>query len=354
MDKYTLFLDESSDKDKGYVLVSGFAIPDGQMELFEKSVLDIKKIFWKEEYINSNPTVLHCTELSVIYNNRRNPELYKYIKRNEYDIFKKMEHTKIKEIYDSMYVKLCEIMKIFNITVFGCLIDEKKFQYLFDENSKKILEDPYNIAIQVIIENFTHFLNKKNGVGYIVYEARNSSTNVDKNSLDMRMYDNFCKIKSISKGIPYVNLNSITNRIRYFNIVRKTEENAGVEFADFIAFNLLKSFSIGDDRDKSEFIKKIEKCLYNGAYLESDRDLRNFYGIRHIPEDFETVNELKKEVYRLRNSYKKIKKEKEDLIEKNKLLKNEKEELKVKLEMVKKENNVQSNKEKVIEENSLT
>lgn len=331
MDKYTLFLDESSDKNKGLTLVSGFAIPNTQLELFEKSILDIKKLFWKEEYINSNSTVLHCTELSLIYNNRHNSELYKYIKRKEYQFFKRMDHTKIKELYESMYIKLCEIMKTYDITVFGCLIDERRFEYLFDESSKRILEDPYNIALQVIVENFTHFLNKNNGVGYIMYESRNSESNVDKNSLDMRMYDNFCKIKSISKGIPYANSNSITNRIRYFDIVRKTEEKAGIELADFIAFNLFKSFSIGDNRDKSEFIKKIEKSVYNGTYLESDKDLKSFYGIRKIPEDYETVNKLSKELNMLRSAYKKIKKENKRLIEKNEVLKKEKEELKKKM-----------------------
>ena len=40
--------------------------------------------------------------------------------------------------------------------------------------------------------------------------------------------------------IPYINLDALTNRIRYFDIVRKKEENAGVEFADFIAYNLFK------------------------------------------------------------------------------------------------------------------
>lgn len=331
MDKYTLFLDESSDKSKGLTLVSGFAIPNAQLELFEKSILDIKKLFWEEEYINNNSTVLHCMELSLIYNNRRNNELYKYIKRKEYRIFKSMDHARIKELYNSMYIKLCEIMKIYDITVFGCLIDEKRFEYLFDESSKRILEDPYNIAFQVIIENFTHFLNKNNGVGYIMYEARNAESNVHKNSLDMQMYDNFCKIKSTSKGIPYANSNSITNRIRYFDIVRKTEEKAGVEFADFIAFNLFKSFSIGDNNDKSEFIKKIEKNVYNGTYLERDKDLKNFYGVRKIPEDYETVNKLNKELNKLRNAYKKIKKENEKLKEKNEVLKKEKDDLKKKI-----------------------
>ena len=242
-----------------------------------------------------------------------------------------MCHTKIKELYENMYIKLCKIIKNYDITVFGCLIDEKRFDYIFDESSKRILEDPYNIAFQVIVENFTHFLNKNNGVGYIMYEARNAESNVARNSLDMRMYDNFCKIKSVSKGIPYANSNSITNRIRYFDIVRKTEEKAGIEFADFIAFNLFKSFSISDDRDKSEFIKRIEKSVYNGTFLENDKNLKNFYGIRNIPEDYETVNKLNKELNTLRNAYKKIKKENKRLIEKNGVLKKEKEELKRKM-----------------------
>jgi hypothetical protein len=84
---------------------------------------------------------------------------------------------------------------------------------------------------------------------------------------------------------------------------------------------LFKSLSIGDERNKSEFIKKIEKCLYNGAYLENDRDLRKFYGIRYIPEDFETVNSLKSELAKIRNSYKKIKKEKDEFAKKNEILK---------------------------------
>lgn len=216
MDKYTLFLDESSDKDKGYVLVSGFAIPNSQIELFEKSILEIKKLYWEEEYINSNSTVLHCTELSLIYNNRKNPELYKYIKRSEYNFFKKLDCTQIKEKYEKMYAKLCEIMRNY----------------------------------------------------------------------------------------------------------------------------------------KSEFIKIVEKNIYNGNYLETDRDLRNFYGIRHIPEDYETVNTLKRELKKLRNAYKKVGREKENLVKKIEIMKKEKEELEEKIELLKemacqKNSNEQLEQEKV-------
>ena len=84
-------------------------------------------------------------------------------------------------------------------------------------------------------------------------------------------------------------------------------------------------------KSQSEFIKKIEKSVYNGTYLESDKDLKSFYGIRKIPEDYETVNKLSKELNMLRSAYKKIKKENKRLIEKNEVLKKEKEELKKKM-----------------------
>lgn len=323
MDKYTLFLDESSDKEKGIVLVAGFAIPNSQMELFSSSILEVKKLIWTEEYIKNNATILHCTELKTIYNNRRNPELYKFISRPEYRIFKKMNYNKLKDIYENIYIKLCEIIKNFDITVFGCKVDEKKFQYLFD-TSNRILEDSYNMSIQIIIENFSHFLNIKNGVGYIVYESRNNEENTHRKSPDVKMYENFCKIKSLSKGVPYVNQNLIANRIRYFDIIRKVRENPGLEFADFVVFNLYKSFFIGDPKDKTEFMKKIEKKIYNGGYSENVKMLKSFYGIRCIPEDYETINALTNNLERLQKAYKNLKKEKNNLLSKNDILKQEK------------------------------
>lgn len=331
MDKYTLFLDECNDKEKGYILVSGFAIPNNQLELFGQKIKEIKEIFWSKEYIDSHQTVLHCTELSVIHNNRKNRELYKYITRDEYNFFRRLSSSEIKDLYNRLYIKLSEVMKNFDITIFGCLIDKNRLDYIFDETSRKILEDPYNIAIQVIIENFTHFLNKRNGVGYIIYEARNAETNVSRNSLDMNMYDNFCKIKVVSKGLPYVNTNAITNRIRYFNIIRKTEENPGIEYADFITYNLFKSFFINDENDKSEFIKKVEKNIYKGELSEGEKDLSNFFGVRHIPEDFCAVDDLSKQLDKLKRAHKKLKKERDKLIEKNAILRREKEELKSKI-----------------------
>ena len=152
------------------------------------------------------------------------------------------------------------------------------------------------------------------------------------------MYENFCKIKSLSKGIPYVNQNLITNRIRYFDIIRKISENPGLEFADFVVFNLFKSFFIGDTNDKNEFMKKIEKKIYNGGYSENVKNLKSFYGVRCIPEDYKTIDTLTKKSERLQRAYKNLKKEKENLLSKNNILKQEKEAIKKQNSSLKEEN----------------
>lgn len=326
--EYTLYLDESKNVDKQLFLMSGFAIENSKFSTLQESMYNIKKIFWDEEYINNNSTILHSTELSMIYNNRKNKEKSKYIDREEYKIFKKMSSDDIKLKYHTMYNSLNEVVKKCNITTFGCLIDISDYNYLFDDKFKKISDDYFNISLQVIIENFVHFLYSVNAVGHIIYESRNSKNNIVRNSPDVKMYDNFCKIKASNKGIQHINSISISNKIRYISIVNKNDENSGLELADFITFNLLKGVSITNSSDKSEFIKKIEHTLYNGSYDLSEKDVRNFFGVRKIPQDFSYISTLEDRLKKLSKSYNNLKRERNNLVDLNKKLKEEKQKIK--------------------------
>lgn len=72
---YKLFLDESLDKEKKKFVVAGFAIESGKEMQINQRIYDAKKILWDEACIKNNETVLHCTELSVIKNNRKNKRI---------------------------------------------------------------------------------------------------------------------------------------------------------------------------------------------------------------------------------------------------------------------------------------
>lgn len=336
MEKYTLFLDESVNVDKNLLLMAGFAIKNNDTELLEKYILNVKKTFWEDEYIISHSTVLHCTELTTIYNNRNNPRKNRYINRDEYNIFKTMSPENIKNKYSEMYKRLCETIKKCNITIFGCIVDKNKYDYLFGDTCCKLIDDHYSIGLQTIIENFTHFLYTNNGVGDIVYESRNGDNDFHRRSPDVNMYNNFCAIKVANKGLQSINCNSISNRIRTLDLINKNEELAGLELTDFIVFNMLKSISIGDENQKSEFIKKIETHLYNGSFDLSNRDLRKYWGIRTVPEDLQYILSLEKKTDTLKRAFVNLKKEKDNLIEKSKKIQSEKEYLKKELEVAKK------------------
>ena len=71
MEKYTMFLDESSDKDKGILLVAGFTIPNSQLDLFTNSILDVKRIIWEDDYIKNNTTILHLSLIHISEPTRR-------------------------------------------------------------------------------------------------------------------------------------------------------------------------------------------------------------------------------------------------------------------------------------------
>lgn len=114
---------------------------------------------------------------------------------------------------------------------------------------------------------------------------------------------------------------------------------------------MYKSFFVGDTKDKTEFMKKIEKSLYNGGFSQSVKDLRCFYGVRNIPEDYETINFLNKELDRLKRAYKNLKNEKEKLSSKNTILKQEKDQIKEQNKLLQEEINTLKSKSIEIDNN---
>ncbi|WP_302930791.1 hypothetical protein [Anaerobutyricum hallii] len=62
-------------------------------------------------------------------------------------------------------------------TVFSCIIKIQQLRALFflDENHNGIhlIDDQYSIALQKIIENFTHYLSVNDGYGDVIYGSSN-------------------------------------------------------------------------------------------------------------------------------------------------------------------------------------
>ena len=211
-----------------------------------------------------------------------------YAKHAEYRVLANKVNDDIRCIYNRIYQELCLILKHIDITIFCCVINKNNYKYLYDG---KYIDDFYDICIETIIENYIHFLDDNNAVGSIVYEARNSPNRNDSNSLDVKMFNNFCAIKLQNKGMPNLTLKSTCYRLRNFTFQRKSGENLCLSFADFIVYNVSKMQHI-EPENRNEFMKKIYNASYNGNNRIEDKDLRDYFGIRVIPFDIIKFKDL--------------------------------------------------------------
>lgn len=297
LESYKLFLDESENKEKNILVVAGVAIECSKENDLEQKIYEAKRVLWDDVYIQENETVLHCTELSVIKNNKNNSKLSNYIKRDSYRFFENLESKEIKIKIENVVEKVTIAIDTLDITILGCVIDLNKY----DEYYSNERDDIYDIAIENILENYVHFLKTKNAVGDIFYESRD--VNNTRSSADVRMYQNYCSVIANNKGILSVGSSEIKNRLRNFVTVSKTSENSGIEMADFIAFYLSKSLFI-DEYQKPQIIKSIEKKLYNGLFDVTKRDLRAYYGLRKVPFDVELLINQDIQIKKLKSALK--------------------------------------------------
>jgi len=334
LDEYTLYLDESEDSGKKLFGISGVILKNESYKKLETSISEVKELIWDKDSIELENPVLHSTELNIINSNRKNPQKSRFTS-GVYKIFDTKTAEEISDIYNRIYSKITCIIKDQEITTVGCIIDKEKFKELYSINNQfNMIEDWYNIAMQEIIEMYSHFLCSVNGVGSIIYEARSRVCENMKTSADFKMYNNFCKIKVNSKGISHININTLDERLRNLNIVEKNKDNAGLQVADFVAFNFLKWNNINNDNNKTDFMKRIHLAAYNGGVKLETKDIRDYWGIRVLPFDFTRINLLISEKNRMKLSYDNLKKEKNRILKKWEILKNEKDELNEKLTLL--------------------
>ena len=215
------------------------------------------------------------------------------------------------------------VLKTLDITIFCCVINKNNYDYLYD---RKHVDDFYHICLETIVENYIHFLDDKNSVGSIIYEARNNPCRNDSNSLDVKMYNNFCSMKLENKGMTNITQKSTLFRLRTFDYQRKSGDSLCLAFADFIIYNVSKMQHI-EYNNRSEFMNKIYNNSYNGNNKVEDKDLRDYFGIRVLPIDVRLINNLRIQNKAMKKRIKNQSNEINKLSRKNKKLIEEKESL---------------------------
>lgn len=312
--EYVLYLDESEFKATKTFAIAGIAVEKEQISVLEKGLDEIKKLIWSEEYIAKNNPVLHCTELQKVFTGRTSGKIDGV--KSEYQEFIKLPADKIEKIYDQIYGRLSQILKKSNATVFSCIIKMQQLYDLFylDEshNGIHLIDDKYNIALQKIIENYTHYLSVCDSYGDVVYESRNAFGENSAKSPDIKLINDYHKIQANNKGIVYTDSMAVQSRNRTIVAYAKSENLAGLQIADFVAYNIIKLETCNVENQITDFMKQIHRLSYNGGHTIAEKDQRSFWGMRVLPSyiHMETLIASNKS---LKNAYANVKKERNRL-----------------------------------------
>lgn len=315
-DEYVLFLDESEFKVSKTFTIGGIAVKKQDVPILEQGIEEIKKLIWNEEYIKANNPILHCTELQQVFRNRNKEVDDISGVKEEYHEFIKKTGEEIEKIYYQIYGKMSRILKKSNATVFSCIIKLEQLQDLFfiDENHNGVhlIDDKYNIALQKVIENYTHYLAVKDGYGDVVYESRNNFGENSAKSPDVTLINVYHKIQANNRGIVYTNSAAVQSRNRTIVTLSKSDNSAGLQLADFVAYNITVFQRCQVNQQITDFMKQIHKMSYNGGHSLEEKDQRFFWGMRVLPSYLQ-MGELLAANKSLKNANDNLKKERKRL-----------------------------------------
>ena len=262
--EYTLYLDESKSVDNIFV-IGGFACSIKKEQEIEDKLQALKARIWKNSKTRAEK-VFHATD---------------YVKK-----------------YPQAFMELIEIVREVDGAIFATVIKLDELTELFGtgySNSAKtsfaLVEDPFNIALEKVIENYTHYLYYRQGFGKTLYESRNQDETQWNTSPDFMLKKDYLRIISNNKGIVYVNDEALKFCNTNFSVKKKKEDVAGLQIADNIAYVIARSMShsLKENVNIDKIFDDIFDLAYNGNFDRRKKDLRHFYGIRILPEMFRTI-----------------------------------------------------------------
>ncbi|MDF2950420.1 MAG: hypothetical protein K0S18_3 [Anaerocolumna sp.] len=212
MDEYYLFLDEIKPNAFGtYFALGGYAIKIDDYENILKPKLQKIKI----ENMPNPELPLH------LYDMRKNRKGFEFLTDNTIRI--------------KLFEGIKKLIKELDIEVFVSSIDTKKYSDMYFNNHTN---DIYNITLQIILENFVHFLLSKNATGSFFIESRNLKEN---------KYLQICYYRLITGGTLFIDSMTIMDRLSILSFPLKSDNNLGVQLADFIPMAFVRHLINSND-----------------------------------------------------------------------------------------------------------
>lgn len=235
MKEYCLFLDESKPNTnfQNFTL-GGVAIEKEKYELEIKP--DVNKI--KQECFGSDQVILHEIDIR-----KKEGDFTGITRQQQHDFFDKLD---------------CLFMGNDSMSVLAVSINLNDLDKLYKIDDRN---DIYYIALQLLMENFAQFLSSHDGVGNIYLETTDVANNVKLQNL-------FHLLKA--NGTLFVKKEMLQARLYTINFAIKSENNIGLQLADFIP-NPLARQALGKPQKPFSIFNGISKRFYDGEIGMSER-----------------------------------------------------------------------------------
>jgi len=239
---FTLYLDEiQANNNLEYFCLAGIIIEDEYYQNEIKTAIDQIKM----KHFDTIEVILHEKDI-------RNP-----FKMKETNPFKRLFKRKMGNKVDKQKEYFEDVVEFFKENEFKVLSAS-----LHQDNAVKAYpghRDKYFITLQIILENFTHFLIENNTKGNIMIESR--STQID-TSLDDQLDMHFTKLRSVT-GTLFYEPQTISKYIKSISFKEKSMNEVGLQIADMIPNPLNRHLS-GVDQSIQGIYEEIERKTYEG------------------------------------------------------------------------------------------
>jgi len=253
-DEYLLFLDESEthiNNSSKVFCIAGIIIKDVDYPIIISELNNLKRLIWNDL---SDPLSvrIHQKEIREANNGKRvSPEFLRFKKNLNCRLF---------------YTELNKIFQLNLISIIGCCIIMDNLDQFFHSD---IITDKYLIGMQMVLENYCHFLHRNNGVSSIFYESLE-----EPNDKEIRMRFNLIK----AMGSMFVNSYSMQRYLKDISFPTKSQNIHGMQLADFVPNDFARKAN-GLKRHKYDIYDNTRRLRYNGG-IEGKEDR---FGIKIMP-----------------------------------------------------------------------
>lgn len=269
--QYTLYIDESetsnSHNGQPHFCMAGVIINDKEYGIVENEVNKLKRRIWND-YDNPEMIILHQKNIIDASKGKLNISKFPEYERFRSNSFRRRFYSEFANIFDCGKIRIV-----------GGSIDVNYMEKYYNVQKQYIVGQPiqyrnqtnkYLITLQLLLENYCHFLAVHNAKGRIVYEHIGEIDNE-------RICSKFYQIKLM--GSMYMTKEAMYNHLLGINFIKKDENNAGLQIADFIPNAFAREHAqFGQLDHDNVLINKMKYYRYDGLQRKQER-----YGIKYMP-----------------------------------------------------------------------